>query len=114
MSFNLFKSLNPLNAITKNVGDTVTLKTTPTTGTAPFTVYWLKDGIQFAPPQTNVQLNQIVLTTYVVTSNDSGSTITFGSYTIDSCVSNPQTSPTVNSTVSVASCTNPICSFGLE
>lgn len=88
----------------KLVGSTVTLKCTPTSGVAPFTVKFLKNGTQLIQ-FTSVALNSEVSTTNVTTSTDAtaGSAI-YSTTVTDSCTDPSPQTKTETCTVSVKAC----------
>lgn len=88
----------------KLVGSTVTLKCTPTSGVAPFTVKFFKNGVQIAE-STEVQLNTEVSTTNDTNSADAvaGSAV-YSTTTTDSCVDPSPQTVTETCTVLVNAC----------
>lgn len=88
----------------KLVGSTVTLKCTPTSGVAPFTVKFFKNGALLTQ-YPNVSLNTEVSTTNVTTSVDAtaGSAI-YSTTTTDNCLDPSQQTVTETCTVSVNAC----------
>ena len=88
----------------KLVGQTVTLKCTPTSGVSPFTVKFFKNGVQLTE-FTSVQLNTEVSTTNVANSTDAtaGSAV-YSTTTTDSCVDPSPQSITETCTVIVKAC----------
>lgn len=86
-------------AITKNIGSKVTISSTPSGGTAPYTVYFTKNGT-IIPYSTKTNIAEGVTTTYEYTppQNELG-TITFGTYSTDSCVVGSKTSEIKTDTV---------------
>ena len=88
----------------KLVGQTVTLKCTPTSGIAPFTVQFFKNGAQIAQ-RTDVALNEEYAINNTTTTADAttGSAI-YSTTTTDNCLDpSPQTT-TETCTVTVKAC----------
>lgn len=98
-------------ATTKNVGETVTLKASGRGGTAPYTLVFLKGGVELTRVSPLAEGQEQTYSS-PITSADAGKSIAFGAYVIDSCPTGAKQSPTETCTISVPSvCTIPACSL---
>ncbi len=87
----IIQSSATCNVTTKNVGDTITLTSKPSGGTAPYTVYFYKGTTQLGAAVTNVAENQTVTYPYTVLSTDAGTAATFSVKIVDSCTGGSKT-----------------------
>jgi len=94
------------------VGNVVTLKSTPTTGTAPYTVKFWKDTTLLTT-FTNVPENTLKTYNYTLVAADIGSRI-FKVDIADSCASTAKTCAEQCTVTVTAACVTPVCNFILE
>lgn len=90
----------------KIVGQTATLRCTPTAGTGPFTITFRKNGVQLTSP-VQVPINTEASLDYVVTDADRPS-ITLSADAIDSCTNPGPSSTTESCSVYVVEPCNPV------